>query len=110
MLRLLSSDIAAAVGSQRARVARRLGRSGVVVTPPSRPLVTVALVTYDAARWLPGCLASLEAQDLAGHVYWLVAKIPWSRRGCVTAFGHRVLGASVRLRQLHFPAFYAEAV
>jgi len=23
--------------------------------------------------------------------------------------GHRVMGASVRLRQLHFPAFYAEA-
>jgi len=43
------------------------------------------------------------------HVYGLVAKIPRSRRWRVTAFGHRVMGASVRLRQLHFPAFYAEA-
>ncbi len=40
------------------------------------------------------------------HVYGLVAKIPRSRRWRVTAFGHRVMGASVRLRQLHFPAFY----
>jgi hypothetical protein len=37
------------------------------------------------------------------HVYGLVAKIPRSRRWRVTAFGHRVMGASVRLRQLHFP-------
>jgi hypothetical protein len=43
------------------------------------------------------------------HVYGLVAKIPRSRRWHVTAFGHRVMSASVRLRQLHFPAFYAEA-
>jgi hypothetical protein len=43
------------------------------------------------------------------HVYGLVAKIPRSRRWRVTAFGHRVMSASVRLRQLHFPAFYAEA-
>ena len=43
------------------------------------------------------------------HVYGLVAKIPRSRRWRVTAFGHRVMGASVRLRQLHFPAIYAEA-
>ncbi|HAM58523.1 MAG TPA: hypothetical protein DCQ64_25180 [Candidatus Rokubacteria bacterium] len=43
------------------------------------------------------------------HVYGLVAKIPRSRRWRVTAFGHRVMGASVRLRQLHVPAFYAEA-
>ncbi|MFQ5521009.1 MAG: hypothetical protein ACE5FK_06400 [Candidatus Methylomirabilia bacterium] len=43
------------------------------------------------------------------HVYGLVAKIPRSRRWRVTAFGHRVMSASVRLRQLHFPTFYAEA-
>ena len=43
------------------------------------------------------------------HVYGLVAKIPRSRRWRVTAFGHRVMGASVRLRQLHFPTFYAKA-
>ena len=43
------------------------------------------------------------------HVYGLIAKIPRSRRWRVTAFGHRVMGASVRLRQLHFPAAYAEA-
>jgi hypothetical protein len=43
------------------------------------------------------------------HVYGLVAKIPRSRRWHVTAFGHRIMGASVRLRQLHFPAFYAKA-
>jgi DNA-binding IclR family transcriptional regulator len=41
-------------------------------------------------------------------VYGLVAKIPRSRRWRVTGFGHRVMSASVRLRQLHFPAFYAE--
>jgi hypothetical protein len=29
------------------------------------------------------------------HVYGLVAKIPRSRRWCVTAFGHRVMDASV---------------
>ena len=27
--------------------------------------MTVSLVTFDGARWLPGCLASLAAQDLA---------------------------------------------
>ena len=43
------------------------------------------------------------------HVYGLAAKIPRSRRWRVTAFGHRVMAASVRLRQLHSPAFYAEA-
>jgi hypothetical protein len=43
------------------------------------------------------------------HRYGLVAKIPRSRRWRVTAFGHRVMSASVRLRQLHFPAFYATA-
>jgi histone acetyltransferase (RNA polymerase elongator complex component) len=42
------------------------------------------------------------------HVYGLVAKIPRSRRWRVTGFGHRVMSASVRLRQVHFPAFYAE--
>ncbi|HYT70568.1 MAG TPA: hypothetical protein VEK78_04245 [Gemmatimonadales bacterium] len=39
------------------------------------------------------------------HVYGLVAEILRSRRWRVTAFGHRVMGASVRLRQLPFPAF-----
>jgi hypothetical protein len=43
------------------------------------------------------------------HVYGLVAKIPRSRRWRVIAFGHRIMGASVRLRQLHFPAFYDKA-
>jgi hypothetical protein len=43
------------------------------------------------------------------RVYGLVAKIPRSRRWRVTAFGHRVMGTSVRLRQLHFPTLYAEA-
>jgi hypothetical protein len=43
------------------------------------------------------------------HVYGLVAKIPRSRRWRVTAFGHRVMGASVRLRNRDFPSFYAQA-
>ena len=43
------------------------------------------------------------------HVYGLIAKIPRSRRWRVTAFGHRIMGASVRLRQWHFPAAYTEA-
>src|SRR5262249_49498291 len=37
------------------------------------------------------------------HVYGLVAKIPRSRRWRVTAFGHRVMGASVRLRPAGLP-------
>ena len=48
-------------------------------------------------------------QREAAGIYRLVAKIPRSRRWRVTAFGHRVMSASVRLRQLHFPTFYAEA-
>ena len=43
------------------------------------------------------------------HVYGLIAKIPRSRRWRVTAFGHRVMAASVRLRLLHFPAVYDKA-
>ncbi len=43
------------------------------------------------------------------HVFGLIAKIPRSRRWRVTALGHRVMGASVRLRQLHFPASYEKA-
>jgi GT2 family glycosyltransferase len=31
------------------------------------PAVTVSLVTYDGADWLPGCLAALAAQDLADY-------------------------------------------
>src|SRR5262245_16082464 len=41
------------------------------------------------------------------RMYGLIAKIPRSRRWRVTAFGHRAMGASVRPRQFHFPAFYA---
>jgi hypothetical protein len=37
------------------------------------------------------------------HVYGLVAKIPRSWRWRVTAFDHRVVGASVQLRQRRFP-------
>jgi hypothetical protein len=43
------------------------------------------------------------------HAYGLVAKIPRSRRWRVTGFGHRVMGASVRLRNQDFPASYARA-
>jgi hypothetical protein len=40
-----------------------------------------------------------SARDvLSFHVYGLIAKIPRSRRWRVTGFGHRVMGASVRLR------------
>ncbi len=31
---------------------------------PSAPRLTVSLVTFNGSRWLPGCLASLAAQDL----------------------------------------------
>ncbi len=34
------------------------------VTDQVAPRMTVSLVTFDGARWLPGCLASLAAQDL----------------------------------------------
>lgn len=43
------------------------------------------------------------------HVYGLVGKSRRSRRCRVTVFGYRVMGPWVRLRQLHFPAFYDEA-
>lgn len=42
-------------------------------------------------------------------VYGLVAKIQRSRRWRVTAFGHRVMNAALKLRHNHFPSFYAEA-
>jgi GT2 family glycosyltransferase len=32
-----------------------------------RPLVTISLVTYNGQRWLSGCLASVQAQDLTDH-------------------------------------------
>lgn len=50
--------------------------------------------------------------EVAGRtktVQEIEAKIPRSRRWRVTAFGHCIMSASVRLRQLHFPALYAEA-
>ena len=31
------------------------------------PVVTISLVTYDGARWLPGCLASIAEQTLRDH-------------------------------------------
>ena len=43
------------------------------------------------------------------HVYGLVAKIPRSRRWRVTAFGHRVMGAALTLRNKEFPESYADA-
>ncbi len=53
---------------------------------------------------------TLEVESLDRmYLNGLVAKIPRSRRWRVTAFGHRIMSASVRLRQLHFPTFYAEA-
>jgi GT2 family glycosyltransferase len=33
-------------------------------TEAQTPRVTLSLVTYDGARWIPGCLASLTRQDL----------------------------------------------
>ncbi len=43
------------------------------------------------------------------HVYGLVAKIPRSRRWRASAFGYRLMRASLRLRKLHFPALHADA-
>jgi hypothetical protein len=43
------------------------------------------------------------------HVYGLVAKIPRSRRWRVSASGYRVMSASLRLREIHFPALHADA-
>ena len=71
----------------------------------------------DLRAKLPGHLRDHPKQQSAQinrllhrlHVYGLVAKIPRWRGLRVTAFGHRVMGASVRVRQLHFPALYAEA-
>ena len=58
---------------------------------------------------LAGWTCGREVAPMRFRADGLVAKIPRSRRWRVTAFGHRVMGASVRLRQLHFRAFYAEA-
>ena len=43
------------------------------------------------------------------HVYGLVAKIPRSRRWRVSASGYRLMSAALRLRELHFPSFHADA-
>jgi hypothetical protein len=41
------------------------------------------------------------------HVYGLVAKIPHSRRWRVSAWGYRILSASIRLREIQFPFLHA---
>jgi DNA-binding IclR family transcriptional regulator len=43
------------------------------------------------------------------HVYGLVAKIRRSRRWRVSASGYRIMSASLRLRELHFPSLHADA-
>jgi hypothetical protein len=43
------------------------------------------------------------------HVYGLVAKIPRSRRWRVSASGYRLMSASLRLREIHFPSVPADA-
>ena len=43
------------------------------------------------------------------HVHGLVARIPRSRRWRVTAFGHGVMGAAIKLRQRDFPSLYPAA-
>lgn len=43
------------------------------------------------------------------HVYGLVAKIPRSRRWRVSGFGHPVMSAALRLREIHFPGLHAAA-
>ena len=43
------------------------------------------------------------------HGYGLVAKIPRSRRWRVSALGCRIMGASLRLREIHIPSFHADA-
>jgi len=43
------------------------------------------------------------------HVYGLVAKIPRSRRWRVSASSYRLMSAALRLRELHFPSFHADA-
>lgn len=35
--------------------------------PGDEPLVTISLVTYNGLRWLPGCLASIQAQDVGNY-------------------------------------------
>jgi hypothetical protein len=44
------------------------------------------------------------------HVYGLVAKIPRSRRWRVSAGGYRIMSASIRLREIHFPSLHAGVV
>ena len=43
------------------------------------------------------------------HAHGLIAKIPHTRRRCVTAYGHRAMGASLYLCEHHFPSVYGTA-
>ena len=43
------------------------------------------------------------------YVHQLVAKIPRSRRWRVSLNGRRVMAAAVKLREIAYPGFYAEA-
>ena len=43
------------------------------------------------------------------QVYGLVATIPRSRRWRVSASGYRLMSASLRLRELHFSSWHADA-
>ena len=43
------------------------------------------------------------------HVHQLIAKIPRSRRWRVSLTGRRVMAAAVKLREVAYPGFYAEA-
>jgi len=41
------------------------------------------------------------------HAHGLIAKVPRTRRWRVTLYGHRVMGASLYLRDHHFPEAYS---
>ena len=73
----------------------------MTISPPS---ITVSLVTYNALRWLPACLASLWAQELPpvkviirdnastdGTVDWLHREVP-ARRTVELVVGEENLG------------------
>ena len=52
------------------------------------PRVTVSLVTFNGSRWLPGCLASLAAQDLDDvEIRRPGQRVPRRHRGAVARVG-----------------------
>jgi hypothetical protein len=62
---------------------------------------------WTSAAW--GTVGSRMPSCGSFHVRGLVAKIPRSRRWCVTQFGHAVMSAAIQLREEDFPGAFLNA-